>query len=1122
MGYGRRKAWRAVWLCSSALAGLALVQPARADQSWIGATSTDWFDGTNWNGGAAPAAKDNVTIDTTLPNATVIGGGGAANAQDLTVGQDATGKLAITGGSTLTLSGLTYLGGNLESSGTLTIDGAGSSLSTVNNVYVGYGGNGTLALSNGASLSGHYLLVGNNPASAGWLTVDGAGSTINLLNDLHVGISGTGTLAVTNGGVINSSQLILGTNAGGDGTATVDGAGSQINPFTYIVVGSGGTGTLNITNGGQVSGGYFYGTSIGDQSGSTGTVTVSGTGSKLQTGQLTIGNNGTGTLNVSHGGQASAGIISLGNNAGASGTLAITAGGQAAAGQMYVGYGGTGTLTVDGAGSTLEVASSLAVGYFATGTLRISNGGQVLAATASPATITVGYGASGAIAIDGPGSTFGFAGSTLYLGYGSAGTMAITNGGTATIGNATLGTNGTLTVDGAGSLFTADTLTMGFFGGSTSTLTVSNGGTVTTANAITVAAAAGSTGTIVIGAAEGQAPVAPGTINAPGISFGDGTGALVFNHTSSNYVFDVPLTGAGDVRVDAGTTVMTTTQGYTGFTTINGGQLIVTGDISSSAAVLVQSAGTLSGTGRVPFTLLDTGTLAPGVGTATGTLTINDRVMFCACSTYAVKVSASGSDLVQVVPGGFSNGDAFLAGTVKVSSPTASYRFGTPYTILTAAGGLNDTTFDSLVLPSTHISGALSYTATDVLLTLTSQLSRITGLNRNQQAVANAIDTGLNAGGSTGGFGGFFTGTPGNFTQASGEVATGAQQTTFNAMGQFLGALLDPRSGGVETSTPGAPAFAAEPGVNSTTSTGRAQNARDALAMVGKAPPRDPFAARWNVWASGFGGAQTTDGNAATGSNTATSRIAGAAVGADYFLSPHTIAGFALAGGGTSFSVANNGGTGRSDLFQAGAFIRHTIGATYLSGALAYGWQDVTTDRTLGISGVDRLQARFNANAWSGRLEGGTRIATPWFGLTPYAALQATVFDLPAYAEQALAGSGALALRYASRSATDTRAELGLRADRSWALNDAILTLRGRAAWAHDFNPDRTVAATFQSLPGSSFVVNGAAQAQNAALTTASAEVRWLNGFSVAASFEGEFSEISRSYGGRGTVRYQW
>ena len=33
----------------------------------------------------------------------------------------------------------------------------------------------------------------------------------------------------------------------------------------------------------------------------------------------------------------------------------------------------------------------------------------------------------------------------------------------------------------------------------------------------------------------------------------------------------------------------------------------------------------------------------------------------------------------------------------------------------------------------------------------------------------------------------------------------------------------------------------------------------------------------------------------------------------------------------------------------------------------------------------------------------------------------------------------------------------------------AILTLRGRFAWAHDFNPDRGIGATFQTLPGASF-----------------------------------------------------
>jgi uncharacterized protein with beta-barrel porin domain len=45
-------------------------------------------------------------------------------------------------------------------------------------------------------------------------------------------------------------------------------------------------------------------------------------------------------------------------------------------------------------------------------------------------------------------------------------------------------------------------------------------------------------------------------------------------------------------------------------------------------------------------------------------------------------------------------------------------------------------------------------------------------------------------------------------------------------------------------------------------------------------------------------------------------------------------------------------------------------------------------------------------------------------------------------------------------------------------------------AWAHDFDPDRSIAATFQTLPGASFVANSAAQASGAALTTASAEIK--------------------------------
>src|SRR5204863_6886069 len=113
----------------------------------------------------------------------------------------------------------------------------------------------------------------------------------------------------------------------------------------------------------------------------------------------------------------------------------------------------------------------------------------------------------------------------------------------------------------------------------------------------------------------------------------------------------------------------------------------------------------------------------------------------------------------------------------------------------------------------------------------------------------------------------------------------------------------------------------------------RSKNERDAYAAVYRKAPvaAEPFAQRWSVWAAGFGGSQTTDGNAALGSNTATSRIAATAVGADYRFSPFTLAGFALAGGGTNFSIANGLGSGRSDLFQAAAFLRHTAGPAYVS-----------------------------------------------------------------------------------------------------------------------------------------------------------------------------------------------
>jgi autotransporter-associated beta strand protein len=655
----------------------------------------------------------------------------------------------------------------------------------------------------------------------------------------------------------------------------------------------------------------------------------------------------------------------------------------------------------------------------------------------------------------------------------------------------------------------------------TGTLILSGNNTYTGGTTIT-------SGTLQLGNGGGSGSIRGNVANGGTLAF-DRSDTYTFAGTIS----DNGLSSGNVTQIGLGTTILTATNSYTGATTVNAGKLIVDGSTALSSLTTVNPGGTLGGSGTVGTTTITGGTLAPGSagGSIFGPLTVQGNLSFTAASTYLIQVSPANAGRTNVT------GTATLGGaTVSALFAAGSY-VSKQYTILNATSSVAGT-FSSLVntnLPA-NFTSSLSYDAKDAYLNLSlnyvppSSPNFGGGLGANQQQVANALTNFFNA---TGGIPLVFgTLNSGGLTQASGEVATGSQQTTFDAMNLFMDVLTDPfiagRGDGVNGGAVATPFAEEGDGASAYAANGkpRSRSERDAYGMITKAPPMDDaFAQPWSVWAAGFGGSQTTDGNTALGSNTATSRIAGTAVGADYRFSPSTLAGFALAGGGTNFSVANVLGSGRSDLFQAGAFVRHTVGPAYISGALAYGWQDITTDRTVTVAGMDRLHAEFNANAFSGRLEGGYRFVTPWVGgvgVTPYAAGQFTTFDLPAYAEQALSGANTFALAYGSRSVTDPRSELGLRTDKSFAMRDGIFTLRTRFAWAHDYDPDRNIAATFQTLPGASFVVNGAAQASDSALTTASVERKWLNGWSAAATFEGEFSNVSRSYAGKGVVRYTW
>jgi outer membrane autotransporter protein len=105
----------------------------------------------------------------------------------------------------------------------------------------------------------------------------------------------------------------------------------------------------------------------------------------------------------------------------------------------------------------------------------------------------------------------------------------------------------------------------------------------------------------------------------------------------------------------------------------------------------------------------------------------------------------------------------------------------------------------------------------------------------------------------------------------------------------------------------------------------------------------------------------------------------------------------------------------------------------------------------------------------------------------------------------------------------DTRSDLGARFDKQFLIDrGAVLALRGRLAWAHDWVSDPTLAAVFQTLAGASFIVNGATPAKNSALASAGAELRLANGVALIGKFDGEFANHSSTYAGTGTVRVTW
>ena len=525
--------------------------------------------------------------------------------------------------------------------------------------------------------------------------------------------------------------------------------------------------------------------------------------------------------------------------------------------------------------------------------------------------------------------------------------------------------------------------------------------------------------------------------------------------------------------------------------------------------------------------LNNAGIVSPGGSNTAVATTFTGNFNQSSAGLYAVDVKPAVADSLNI------SGKASLDGNVLATFSSGS-GWKNKYNILHASGGVTGAfaTLGTINLP-TSFKSSLSQTDSDVYLQLISTLGSNTGtqLPPSGQSITSAINTWFNNGGGTlpAGFGSLFNlngpALSNALTQLTGEPSTnGGQQSGVKLSNSFMSLLLNgfvsnrDAMGGVGAAglAPSALGYAAVPRISD-------EDAAAFVALERFANVRPTSGERWNVWGSVYGGQANAAADTSVGSNSTRTQSVGMATGFDYRFSPDSMVGFALAGGGTSWNSAGGLGGGTSDVFQLGVYGSHQFGASYVSASAAYAFYNMNTNRTVTIAGTDRLSASFGANNIGSRIETGHRFELPFsVGLTPFAAGQVQQFFMPNYRESAVSGSDQFALTYGARKSTTARGELGIWLDTNHTIGSIPTKIFARLAMAHDWKDNGSATAYFQSLPGSSFNINGVAAPKNLELVTMGAEFQLSKSAAFSTKFDGEFAPRFQSYAGTATLRLGW
>jgi outer membrane autotransporter protein len=706
--------------------------------------------------------------------------------------------------------------------------------------------------------------------------------------DLRVGASTAGTLVVLGSGDLESGTASVGDSA--FGVVTVTDSGSTWTNSSYLFVGEHGTGRLNIKDGGTVT--TDGNASIGRDSGSVGTTTVTGLGSTWTTD----------------------GFLRIGDLTGSQGALEIADQGVVTSNsqvRIADASGTQGTVLVTGAGSKWQGATQFHVGFKDEGSLTIADGGDVSSGFSTLG--TWGSDTLGTATVTGTGSSWTISGGVLIVGQYGRGVLAIADSATVSSAGATLGSeegsSGGVTVIGPGSTWT-NTGDLDVGRESVGTLRIDAGGSVVNTNGY-IGKGAGSTGAAVV------VGIGSTWTNSGDLYVGDGgDGTLIIGPSAT-----ASATGVVSVADQPGSS----------------GLIVVNGDLVGTGVVDINTGGRLEGVGTVTGNINVGGTIAPG--NSIGTLHVVGPYTQAAGSTYEVEINAAGnSDLIDVTGAATLNG-----GTVEVV-PFPDFALATPYTILTATGGVTGT-FDAAAMgfSSAFLTPQLTYGTNDVTFTIAQTASFASAaLTPNQEAAAQGAD-GLGAGNPIWDAIALLpsaSAAPAAFDVISGEVHASAASVLIEDS-RFVREAIDARLRA---------AFA-----------GVGASATSVLAYGDEGPEAAPADTdRFAAWGHAFGswGEWDSDGNAAS----LIRDTGGFVLGGDVAVTDTWRLGLLAGYSSSNFDIDDRASSGSAESYHLGAYAGTEIGKWGLRFGGAYSWHAIDTVRTAAFPGfTDTLSAEYDA-----------------------------------------------------------------------------------------------------------------------------------------------------------------